>query len=280
VTGRGGGVPEETEGVEAGRGALRSGAEVRAMFGRIVHRYDLMNRVMTGGRDVAWRRRAVRLAVGGGIGRALDVATGTGDLALALAAGGAREVVGVDFAAPMVRAAAEKRPHPPGRHPGGTRLPTLGRGGRRRSGGGEGPAWAVADALALPFPSGSFDACTVAFGLRNMADYEAALREMARVLRPGGRLVCLELTPYRRPVLGALFGAYFGRVVPLVGGLLSGDREAYRYLPRSVAAFPDAGDLVDLFRRVGLVAPGYRLLGGGTVALHVGTKGGSDAPGA
>ena len=121
------------------------------MFGRIARRYDLMNRLMTGGRDAAWRRRAVRLAMGDGlgVGRALDVATGTGDLALALAAGGAREVVGVDFAMPMLRAAETKR---------------LARGNGR-------VALATADALTLPFPDGSFDACTVAFGLRNMADY-------------------------------------------------------------------------------------------------------------
>jgi demethylmenaquinone methyltransferase/2-methoxy-6-polyprenyl-1,4-benzoquinol methylase len=224
------------------------------MFGRIVRRYDLMNRLMTGGRDVAWRRLAVRAALGGrepGTARALDVATGTGDLALALAAGGASAVVGADFAAPMIAAAAAK-----GRsHQSSTTV-----------------RWLVGDALALPFPDGSFDACTVSFGLRNMADYGAALREMARVLAPGGRLVCLELTPYRVPLLGRLFAWYFGRVVPIVGGLLSGDRDAYRYLPNSVAAFPNATELAALMRGAGLDAVSYRLLGGGTVALHVGTK--------
>jgi demethylmenaquinone methyltransferase/2-methoxy-6-polyprenyl-1,4-benzoquinol methylase len=219
------------------------------MFGRIVRRYDAMNRLMTGGRDVAWRREAARLAVGGsGADRALDVATGTGDLALALAAAGARFVVGLDFACPMVRAAAAKARGRPG------------------------VALAVGDALRLPFADARFDACTVAFGLRNMADYEAALREMSRVLRPGGRLVCLELTPYRRPVFGRLFGWYFSRVIPLVGGLLSGDRAAYRYLPRSVAAFPSASALAELMRRAGLADVSCRSLGGGTVALHVGTK--------
>ena len=240
-------------GGEARPGALRSGRDVREMFGRIVRRYDAMNRLMTGGRDVVWRRRAVRLALGdaGSVEvPVLDVATGTGDLALALAAGGARFVVGVDFAAPMLRAAAAK----------GAKA------------GDSGVAWVVGDALTLPFPSGTFAACTVAFGLRNMADYEAALQEMTRVLVPGGRLVCLELTPYRRPVLGSLFAWYFSRVVPVVGGLLSGDREAYGYLPQSVAAFPPADALADLFRRAGLVDVAYRLLGGGTVALHAGTK--------
>ena len=224
------------------------------MFGRIVRRYDLMNRLMTGGRDGAWRRRAVALALGAhppGTADALDVATGTGDLALALAGGGAGTVVGIDFAAPMIAAAAAKRD----RRGATTHAPVL---------------WVVGDALVLPFSDAEFDACTVAFGLRNMTDYGAALREMTRVLRPGGRLVCLELTPYRRPLLRHLFGWYFRRVVPLIGGILSGDREAYAYLPQSVAAFPTADALADLMRAAGLTEVTYRLLGGGTVALHVG----------
>lgn len=226
------------------------------MFGRIVRRYDLMNRLMTGGRDGAWRRRAVRLALHGrppATARVLDIATGTGDLALALAAAGAGLVVGVDFAAPMVRAAASK-------------------GSKGDAARGQTVCWAVGDALALPFPEGTFDACTVSFGLRNMADYAAALREMGRVLRPGGRLVCLELTPLRLPVIGPLFGWYFRRIVPLVGGLLSGDRDAYRYLPSSVAAFPAAAELAALMGQAGFVDVSYRRLGGGTVALHVATK--------
>jgi len=236
------------------------------MFGRIVPRYDAMNRLMTGGRDAAWRRLAVRLALEGrpaGSARVLDVATGTGDLAFALAAGGAATVVGTDFARPMLVAADAKgrvAANDPGPGPGP----------------GPGPRasvrWVVGDALALPYPNAAFDASTVSFGLRNMADYGAALREMGRVLRPGGRLVCLELTPYRRPVLGRLFGWYFARIVPLVGGLLSGDRDAYRYLPTSVAAFPTADALADLMRAVDFADVSYRLLGGGTVALHVGTK--------
>jgi demethylmenaquinone methyltransferase/2-methoxy-6-polyprenyl-1,4-benzoquinol methylase len=242
--------------IEPSRGAPRSEREVRAMFGRITRRYDLMNRVMTGGRDRAWRRLAVRSAVGDGVERAIDVATGTGDLALALAAGGAASVIGVDFAEPMLRVAAGKV----------APATTTATGGRSPVG------WVTGDALRLPLPDASFDACTVAFGLRNMADYEGALREMARVLRPGGRLVCLELTPFRRPVVSSLFNFYFTRVVPLVGGLLSGDRDAYRYLPRSVTTFPDAEALGGLFRAAGLIDVRVRSLGGGTVALHSGTK--------
>lgn len=240
-------------------GALRHRDEVRAMFGRIVPRYDLMNRLMTVGRDAAWRGRAVRLAIGDGAECVLDIATGTGDLALALAKGGARRVVGVDFAAPMIQAATAKGARHRLNETAGRPSPPV-------------PVWAVADALSLPFPDESFDACTVSFGLRNMADYEAAVREIARVLRPGGRFVCLELTPYRRPVLGRVFNAYFSRVVPVVGGLLSGDREAYRYLPRSVAAFPDAASLAALCHRAGLPDVTYHFLGAGAVALHLGRK--------
>jgi len=234
-------------------GALRSGAEVREMFGRIVGRYDLMNRLMTVGRDVAWRNLAVRVALAGyprGTAKVLDVATGTGDLALALAAAGAAETVGVDFAAPMLRVAAAK--------PVPAEAGTL--------------SWVVADAMALPFADGAFDACTVAFGLRNMPDYGLALAEMARVLRPGGRFVCLEMTPLRTPVVGPAFGWYFETVVPLVGGLLSGDREAYRYLPASVAAFPDAPTLAAMMEQAELTDARFRKLGGGTVALHTGVK--------
>lgn len=236
-------------------GALRQEREVSAMFGRIVRRYDLMNRLMTGGRDVAWRRLAARTAAGDGAEKALDVATGTGDLALDLLEAGAESVIGLDFAPPMIEAAQRKAANEP----------------RAR--------FMVGDAMRLPFDDATFDACTVSFGLRNMADYQAALNEMSRVLRPGGRLVCLELTPYRRPVLGRLFGWYFSTVVPLVGGVLSGDREAYRYLPASVEGFPDACTLAALMSNTGLTGIKWKLLGDGTVALHVGTKPGATSSG-
>ena len=234
------------------RGALEPASDVQAMFGRIVRRYDLVNRLMTGGRDVAWRKLVAQTAIAGGRrARVLDVATGTGDLAIALAAAGAKQVVGVDFVAGMLVAASRK--------PGvGTDSDCV--------------QVAVGDALRLPFADDTFDACTVSFGLRNMADYEAAVREMTRVLRPGGRFVCLELTPYRVPVLDRLFGWYFQTVVPLAGGLLSGDRAAYRYLPTSVAAFPAAEELVALMHRAGLADVRYSLRGGGTVAIHLGEK--------
>jgi demethylmenaquinone methyltransferase / 2-methoxy-6-polyprenyl-1,4-benzoquinol methylase len=229
-------------------GALREGREVSEMFGRIVRRYDMMNRIMTGGRDVAWRRLAARTALGGSPGRAIDVATGTGDLALELLKAGATEVVGIDFSEPMIESA------------------------RTKAADSSQVRFMVGDALSLPFRDGEFDACTVSFGLRNMQDYQSAINEMTRVLGPGGRFVCLELTPYRKPVFGKLFAWYFSRIVPLIGGVLSGDREAYRYLPASVDGFPDAYSLAALMDHAGLREVKWKLLGGGTVALHTGVK--------
>jgi demethylmenaquinone methyltransferase/2-methoxy-6-polyprenyl-1,4-benzoquinol methylase len=232
----------------AARGAIQPKEAMAEMFGRIVRRYDLMNRLMTGGQDVRWRKRAVRAALGAGDERLLDVATGTGDLAVALADAGGKRVIGLDIAPPMIAAAEAKR------H------------------GRDDVTFMVGDAMALPFADDTFDAVTVAFGLRNMPDYLGALTEMTRVIAPGGRLVCLELTPYRAPLLGRLFRAYFTRVVPLVGGPLSGAPDAYRYLPISVDHFPDARELAGLMREAGLAAVEFELLGFGTVALHVGIK--------
>jgi demethylmenaquinone methyltransferase / 2-methoxy-6-polyprenyl-1,4-benzoquinol methylase len=229
-------------------GAIKPESAIAEMFGRIVRRYDLMNRVMTGGQDARWRRMAVRAALGAGSDRALDVATGTGDLAIALANGGYRQVIGVDFAPEMIAAAEEKR------H------------------GRSDISFQVADAMALPFPDDQFDAVTVSFGLRNMKDYLGAITEMTRVIKPGGRWICLELTPFRTPVLSQIFNFYFTRIVPRVGGWLSGDAEAYRYLPTSVATFPDAKALLGLMRVAGLAAVEYELVGVGTVAIHVGIK--------
>ena len=238
----------------ATQGAIRPRDDVRAMFDRIVPRYDLMNRLMTGGRDAAWRRLAVREALHGrnlAEVRVLDVATGTGDLALALRAAGAAEVTGLDFSAPMLAEAMRKE--------------AAAAGNRRIT-------WVEGDAMSLPFPDASFDAVTVAFGLRNMPSYPAALHEMARVLRPAGTLVCLETTPLQLPVLRAIFAWYFDHVVPIVGGLLSGDRDAYQYLPASAAAFPDAVTLGRMMLEAGFSRVRYLRLGLGTVALHVAAK--------
>lgn len=235
------------------QGAIRPRDEVREMFDRIVPRYDLMNRLMTGGRDVAWRRLAVREALRGQAGNAchvLDVATGTGDLAIALRDAGAVSVAALDFSAPMLAAAARKD----------------------AAAGDHRVAWVEGDAMALPFAGESFDAVTVAFGLRNMPSYPGALQEMARVLRPGGTLVVLETTPLSVPALRTAFDWYFSRIVPIVGGMLSGVSDAYRYLPASAAAFPDAEPLGRMMITSGFSKVRYLLLGLGTVALHVASK--------
>jgi demethylmenaquinone methyltransferase/2-methoxy-6-polyprenyl-1,4-benzoquinol methylase len=240
--------PPPSDPGETRAGALQGEREVRAMFDRIVPRYDLMNRLMTAGRDVAWRKRVAQMAAASapdGTARVLDVATGTGDLAFALAEAGAAEVIGLDFSEEMVAAARRKATK---------RVGNVG--------------FVVGNAMDLPWADGTFDACTVAFGLRNMPDYDAAIASMARILRPGGMFICLEMTPLRRPVAGPLFRFSFEKVMPLVGGLLSGSRSAYRYLPRSVAAFPPAHELAERLRTAGLEDVTYELLGFGTVAIH------------
>lgn len=224
-------------------------ARVAAMFGRIARRYDLMNTVMTGGQDALWRRYAVRAARPPRAGRALDVGTGTAKLALALArAMPLGSVVGVDVAEGMLRQGWRAARHDPAR----ARL-----------------RLALADALALPFPDASFDCATTAFMVRNVSDVRAAFSELRRVVRPGGRVVCLELTRPRAPLWGALFGLFFGRVAPLVGRLVAGDADAYSYLPESVAAFLSPDAVAGEMAAAGLCEARWRRLGFGTVTLHV-----------
>jgi demethylmenaquinone methyltransferase/2-methoxy-6-polyprenyl-1,4-benzoquinol methylase len=211
------------------------------MFDRISPVYDAMNRAMTLGLDRRWRRLAAEAAVRPG-DRVLDACCGTGDLALAAERAGGT-VTGVDFSERMlVRARAKS----------GT------------------VDWVLADVMALPFADGSFDAVTVGFGIRNVPDLEAGLAELARVLRPGGRLACLEIT---RPsgVLRPFFRLWFDGLVPLAGNVLPGGR-AYTYLPASVRRFPGPPDLAAALDRAGFDGVGWKLMGGGIVALHVGTK--------
>lgn len=215
---------------------------VRSMFDRIAGIYDAMNRAMTLGLDVRWRRLAVREVVWPG-DRVLDVCCGTGDFAVEAERRGGR-VVGVDFSERMLERA------------------------RRKSGTIE---WVQGDALALPFPDASFDAVTVGFGVRNLASLEQGLREIVRVLRPGGRAAILEITRPSGP-LRPLFRLWFEALVPLVGRALPGGK-AYTYLPASVRRFPGPEDLSTLLERAGLRGVSYRRLGGGIVALHTGERG-------
>jgi demethylmenaquinone methyltransferase / 2-methoxy-6-polyprenyl-1,4-benzoquinol methylase len=214
---------------------------VRAMFDRIAPVYDAMNRVFTMGLDGRWRRLAAAAVVTPG-DRVLDAACGTGDLALAdRKAGG--EVTGLDFSERMLERA------------------------RRKS---DRIEWVRGDALALPFDDASFDAATIGFGIRNVEDLDTGLRELARVLRPGGRLAVLEIT---RPtgVLRPFFRLWFDVLIPLAGKVLPGGA-AYSYLPASVRRFPGPDDLADALRRAGFADVGYRLLAGGIVSLHVGRR--------
>lgn len=227
---------------------MGKGREVRAMFTRIAGRYDVMNSVMTGGRHHAWRAVAARAAVAAPPGPVLDLATGTGDLALAVRAlAPERLVVGADFSEGML-ALARPKVAPAGR------VPLL-----------------AADALALPFPDRTFAAVTSAFLLRNLEDLERGLAEMRRVARPGGRVVSLDIVRPEGRVWGRVFGVYFHRVVPAIGALVARDRAAYTYLPDSVERFVTPGELARLMARAGLRDVSWRTLGLGTIALHVGT---------
>jgi len=222
---------------------------VRTMFAGIAPRYDLMNALMTAGRDQAWRRTAVRLAAPTLEERVLDLATGTADLALAfLEASPVERVVGADFVEGMLHRAAEK----------------LGRRGEARI------ALVAADALALPFADATFGCVASAFLLRNLADLEAGLAEMRRVTAPGGRVVALEITQPTLPVWREAFRLYFHHVVPALGALVSGDRAAYTYLPRSVERFVTPPELARLMGSVGLGDVRIIRLGLGTVTIHVG----------
>ena len=213
---------------------------VRTMFDRIAPVYDVMNRVMTAGLDVRWRRLAATAVVQPG-NRVLDAACGTGDLAIADLKAGASKVTGLDFSERMLERARRKD----------ARID-----------------WVQGDMLALPFADSTFDAATVGFGVRNVADLELALRELRRVLRPGGRLAILEITK-PRGVLRPFFSLWFDRLVPLIGKALPGG-SAYTYLPASVKRFPDAESLVQLLEECGFGDVCVRLLAGSIVALHVG----------
>jgi demethylmenaquinone methyltransferase/2-methoxy-6-polyprenyl-1,4-benzoquinol methylase len=216
------------------------------MFDRIARVYDRMNSVMTVGMHHRWRERAADLASVGPGDRALDVATGTGDLAVELErrVGPTGQVVGIDFAERMLELARAKAP-----------------GVRFESG----------NALALPYADGSFDAVTIGFGARNLDDLPRGLREMTRVTRPGGRVVVLEITTPERPPLSWFFRVWFDRLVPRLGRL-AGDQAAYSYLPQSVRRFPPAPELAAQLSAAGLRDVRWILTAGGIIALHAGTR--------
>jgi demethylmenaquinone methyltransferase/2-methoxy-6-polyprenyl-1,4-benzoquinol methylase len=213
------------------------------MFDRIAGVYDRMNSVMTAGMHHRWRERAADLARVGPGSRALDVATGTGDLAIELARRGA-SVTGVDFAEAMLEVARAKAPH---------------------------VAFDRGDALALPYEDADFDAVTVAFGARNFSDLDRGLREMTRVVRPGGRVVVLEITTPARAPLSWFFRLWFDRLVPVLGRLAA-EPDAYTYLPSSVRRFPGPAELAARLAAAGLEDVRWIVTAGGIIALHAGTR--------
>jgi demethylmenaquinone methyltransferase / 2-methoxy-6-polyprenyl-1,4-benzoquinol methylase len=221
---------------------------VQGMFARIAGRYDVMNRLMTGGRDGAWRRTVIRWAQLGPNARLLDVATGTGDILIeALKQHPDALAIGSDFTFEMMRIGQSKS-------------------------GAEKIRWNSADAAHLPYPDNVFDAVTSGFGVRNFIDRERAFREQRRVIKPGGRVICLEISKPPKNLLRPFFLFFFNRIVPLVGGLISGQRDAYTYLPQSVNEFLTPDELKAIMERAGLRDVQYRRLMMGTVAIHVGSK--------
>jgi demethylmenaquinone methyltransferase / 2-methoxy-6-polyprenyl-1,4-benzoquinol methylase len=229
--------------------AVSKAEAVRAMFTRIAARYDLMNSLMTGGRHHAWRRLTAAAVADAPPGLALDLATGTGDLALELRATSPhRIVIGADFSEAMLRHARAKLR---ARHETGVTL-------------------LAADALALPFADKTFACVTSAFLLRNLVDLSTGLAEMRRVTTPGGLVASLEITRPGVPGWDTAFGLYFNRVVPVIGAAVARDRAAYTYLPLSVERFVTPSELAELMERAGLRGVRYRRLALGTIALHVG----------
>ena len=244
-------IPREAHTGPSSRPACEPGrleaAQVRAMFDRIAGVYDLLNTAMTAGLHHRWRSRAADLAAVGPGDRVLDGATGTGDLAVELARrvqpGG--EVVGSDFSEEMLVHARRKAPE---------------------------LRFEWGNALDLPYPDGHFAAATVGFGARNFSDHDRGLQEMARVVRPGGRVVVLEITTPRRPPLSTFYRVWFDRIVPLIGRL-TGESVAYSYLPNSVKRFPGPEGLAESMARAGLQDIRWVLTAGGIIAIHAGTKG-------
>jgi demethylmenaquinone methyltransferase/2-methoxy-6-polyprenyl-1,4-benzoquinol methylase len=223
---------------------------VKEMFAGIAGKYDLLNHVLSLNIDKTWRRK-VRHQLADVLSRSdarvLDVACGTGDLSIELQRDSAARVIGTDFCRPMLSVAREKD----------AKIP-----------------YVESDAMKLSFPDGSFDAVTIAFGLRNLPNYQDGLVELGRVLKPGGRLVILECSHPPIPVFREVYDFYFNRVLPKIGALVSGSGSAYTYLPNSVAKFPDQKTLTGMMATAGFSNVTYRNLTGGIAALHSGVKNG------
>ena len=225
---------------------------VREMFATIATRYDLLNHLLSGNIDKRWRRLVAKdllATLANDKARVIDVACGTGDLSLTLSENAQAQVIGIDFCRPMLTIATSKA------NRSGSLVPFV-----------EG------DALALPFGDCSFEAATIAFGLRNLASVEAGFGELLRVLKPGGRLAVLEFSKPKTPLLRSLFKFYFTRLLPLFGGLISGSKSAYQYLPESVSRFPDQGELAALMKEAGFAEISFQNLTGGIAALHLATR--------
>jgi len=235
--------------LENGSAAKDHAGSVREMFSTIASRYDLLNHLLSANVDKRWRRivaTRVRDKLASNSSRVLDVACGTGDLSLTLFEITGARVVGTDFCRPMLTIAAGKM---------SGRIPLI-----------EG------DALDLPFRDGTFDAATIAFGLRNLSNVEKGLAELSRVVKPGGWVAVLEFSRPTNAILRPLFNLYFRKLLPWMGGVISGSRSAYSYLPASVQKFPDQSQLLLLMQQVGLDQVGYENLTGGIAALHLGRR--------
>jgi demethylmenaquinone methyltransferase/2-methoxy-6-polyprenyl-1,4-benzoquinol methylase len=220
---------------------------IQKMFAEVAPGYDRANRALSMGIDVMWRKRTVRTVDVQAGERGLDVCSGTGDLCFALQRAGAT-MIGADFCAPMLMHTHRKQPQD-----------------------GQRADFLAADTMNLPFADDCFDFTTVAFGIRNVADPVVALREMARVVRPGGRIVVLEFCKPRVPVFASLYGFYFRKVLPRLGKWISGTKnDAYRYLHDSVQAFPERAAFLELMQEAGLQSPRQRLLTGGIAAIYRG----------
>ncbi len=230
------------------QGELEHARAVRAMFSGIAGRYDLLNHVLSANIDKRWRRKVRRLladTLDDENAIVLDVACGTGDLAIELKSNAKAKIIGTDFCRPMLSVAKEKSGSIP---------------------------WLEGDAMNLSFNDSSFDAVTIAFGLRNLSNFRDGLAELHRVLKPGGRLVVLEFSSPVIPGFRGAFRFYFSNILPRIGGFVSGERGAYEYLPDSVSKFPDQKALAAMFEETGFDKVEYQNLTGGIAAIHSGIK--------